>query len=200
MRYPPDQKTKARAALLRAGMRSMKVAGFNGIGVDGLAAAAGVTSGAFYSNFANKEEMLEAIVDAAVGEPFLSDTESAAKDECRSQLKKFIADYLSDFHVANPGDGCVMPALSADVARADANTRKAYEDRISALADRIADGLDGARADRKRRAWSIVSLMVGAITISRAMSSSATQSEVIASLRKTANQLGSVPEKRKPVA
>src|SRR5690348_9069435 len=77
MRYPPDQKAKARASLLEAGLTSMKVAGFNGIGVDGLAAAAGVTSGAFYSNFANKEEMLKAIVDAAVGEPFLSATESA---------------------------------------------------------------------------------------------------------------------------
>ena len=38
--------------------------GFNGIGVDGLAAAAVVTSGAFYSNFANKEAMLEAVVVA----------------------------------------------------------------------------------------------------------------------------------------
>jgi AcrR family transcriptional regulator len=179
----------------------MKVAGFNGIGVDGLAAAAGVTSGAFYSNFANKEEMLKAIVDAAVGEPLLSESESATtKAELRSLVKKFIADYISDHHVADPANGCVMPALSADVARASTRTRKGYERNIVAMAERIADALDGPRADRLRRAWSIVSLMVGAITISRAMSSSATQSEVIASVRKTANQLVSVPEKRKPVA
>lgn len=179
----------------------MKVAGFNGIGVDGLAAAAGVTSGAFYSNFANKEEMLKAIVDAAVGEPLLSESESATtKAELRSLVKKFIADYISDHHVADPANGCVMPALSADVARASTRTRTGYERNILAMAERIADALDGPRADRMRRAWSIVSLMVGAITISRAMSSSATQSEVIASVRKTANQLVSVPEKRKPVA
>ena len=30
----------------------MKVDGFNGVGVDGIAAAVHVTSGAFYSNFA----------------------------------------------------------------------------------------------------------------------------------------------------
>ena len=41
MRYPPDQKARARDALLRAGARSLKTSGFNGIGVDGLAAAAG---------------------------------------------------------------------------------------------------------------------------------------------------------------
>jgi AcrR family transcriptional regulator len=50
MRYPPDQKAKVREALVDAGARSLKTRGFNGIGVDGLAASAGVTSGAFYSN------------------------------------------------------------------------------------------------------------------------------------------------------
>ena len=49
MRYQPDQKARARDALLNAGAREMKTRGFNGVGVDGLAAAAGMTSGAFYS-------------------------------------------------------------------------------------------------------------------------------------------------------
>jgi AcrR family transcriptional regulator len=197
MRYPPDQKAKARAALLRAGTREMKVAGFNGVGVDGLASAADVTSGAFYSNFANKEEMLEAIVQTAVGEPFLTDSESGTKAEQRSQLKRFLADYLSAHHVENPDDGCVMPTLSADVARAGEATQVAYESKIVALAERIADLLDGRRSDRERRAWSIVALMVGAVSISRAMSSPATQAKVIDSARRTTGRLTSpaVPPK-----
>ncbi len=48
MRYPPDQKAKAKEAILQAGAEALRTNGFNGIGVDGLAAAAGVTSGAFY--------------------------------------------------------------------------------------------------------------------------------------------------------
>ncbi|OBH02176.1 MULTISPECIES: TetR/AcrR family transcriptional regulator [unclassified Mycobacterium] len=194
MRYPADQKIKARAALLRAGTRSMKVAGFNGIGVDGLAAAADVTSGAFYSNFANKEAMLEAIIDAAVGEPFVSETESGTKAERLSKLKDFLAEYLSAYHVENPGDGCVMPTLSADVARAGLSTRKAYEHKIAALAGRVAEVLDGA--DRERRAWSVVALMVGAVSISRAMSDPATQAEVLDAASETAGRLIS-PGKRK---
>jgi AcrR family transcriptional regulator len=189
MRYPPDQKAKARAALLRAGMREIKVAGFNGVGVDGLASAADVTSGAFYSNFANKEEMLEAIVKLAVGEPFLTDSESGTKAKQRSQLKSFLADYLSAYHVDNPGDGCVMPTLSADVARAGGATREAYESKIVALAERVTDLLDGRRPDRERRAWSIVALMVGAVSISRAMSTPAKQTKVIDSARRTAGRL-----------
>jgi AcrR family transcriptional regulator len=194
MRYPPDHKAKAREALLQAGMRSMKTAGFNGIGVDGLAAEAGVTSGAFYSNFRNKEAMLEAIIDTAVAEPFLSDTETASKAEVRRQLRKLLDVYLADEHVANSADGCPMPALCADVARAGMPTREAYERKITAWAHRIADCLDGVRSDRERRAWGILSLMVGAITISRAMSDPAMQTEVVSAARRTAERLVTPPK------
>src|ERR1700716_2840744 len=108
MRYPPDQKVKAREALVQAGARSLKTSGFNGIGVDGLAASAGVTSGAFYSNFTNKEAMLEAVIDAFVGEPFLSDSDSVTVTEGRSLLEDFVDDYISVHHSVAPADGCVM--------------------------------------------------------------------------------------------
>jgi AcrR family transcriptional regulator len=194
MRYPPVHKARARAVLLAAGMRSMKTAGFNGIGVDGLAAEGGVTSGAFYSNFRNKEAMLEAIIDTAVGEPFLSNTETASTDEVRRQLRNLLDIYLDVEHVENAADGCPMPALSADVARAGKPTREAYERKLTAWARRIADCLDGVRSDRERRAWGILSLMVGAITVSRAMSDPATQTEVVSSVRRTAERLVAPPK------
>jgi len=137
--------------------------------VDGLAASAGVTSGAFYSNFPNKEAILEAVIDAFVGEPFLSDSDSVTVTEGRSLLQNFVEDYLSIDHSVDPADGCVMPALSADVSRAHPIVQEAYERKISTLAQRIASVLDGDPSDRERRAWSIVALMVGGITISRGM-------------------------------
>jgi TetR/AcrR family transcriptional repressor of nem operon len=169
VRYKPDQKAKARAALVREGARSLKTSGFAGIGVDGLAASAGVTSGAFYSNFTSKEAMLEAVIDAFVGEPFVSEPEWTNVAEARSRLHSFVEEYISVEHSTDPAGGCVMPALSADVSRAQPPVREAYERKITAFADRIAGLLDGDQADRQRRAWSIVALMVGSIAISRAM-------------------------------
>jgi TetR/AcrR family transcriptional regulator, transcriptional repressor for nem operon len=190
LRYPPDQKAKARKALVEAGARSLKTCGFNGIGVDGLAAAAGVTSGAFYSNFPNKEAMLEAVVDAFVGEPFLSDTDSVTAAEGRSLLESLVEDYLSIHHSADPAEGCVMPALSADVSRAQPSVQEAFERKISALAMRFASLLDGDPSDRERRAWSIVALMVGGIAISRAMTDgSATRAAALDAARHTAMSL-----------
>jgi len=68
MRYPSNQKAKAREAILQAGARTLRTNGFNGIGVDGIAASAGVTSGAFYSNFSNKEALLQQVIEACLGE------------------------------------------------------------------------------------------------------------------------------------
>lgn len=167
MRYPPDQKARARAALLRAGARSLKTSGFNGVGVDGLAATAGVTSGAFYSNFSSKEAMLEAVIDAALGEPFLTDTESTTPAQGRALLIEFVEDYISAHHSLDPAEGCVMPALTADVSRAQPHVKDTYQRKMTALVDRIASLLDGDESDRQRRAWSIVALMVGSILISR---------------------------------
>jgi AcrR family transcriptional regulator len=133
-----DHKAKAREALLKAGARSLKTCGFNGIGVDGLAAAAGVTSGAFYSNFPSKEAMLQAVIDAGLGEPFLSDTDSATLADGQARLISYVHDYISADHSADAAEGCVMPALSADVSRAKPPVKDAYARKVTALVDRIA--------------------------------------------------------------
>jgi AcrR family transcriptional regulator len=112
--------------------------------------------------------MLEAVIDAALGEPFLTDTESANRAEGQARLIDFVRDYLSSDHSLDAAEGCVMPALSADVSRAQPRVKDVYQRKMTALVDRIASLLDGEESDRQRRAWSIVALLVGAILISRA--------------------------------
>ncbi len=167
MRYPPDQKVKAREVILQSGAKALRVNGFNGIGVDGLASAAGVTSGAFYSNFKNKNALLKEVIEAYLGKPFIDAAGSTA--EQRELLKRWLNDYISDYHRGNPDIGCVMPTLSADVARADDDTRTAYRIKMTELVQKISTVLEGPEEDRASRAWSIVAMMVGAIGIARAM-------------------------------
>src|SRR5258708_36840314 len=166
MRYPSDQKARAQQAILQAGARAMRTSGFNGIGVDGLAASAGVTSGAFYSNFSNKEALLEEVIATCVGEPFI-DSENGSLAERQDRLREWLAMYISAAHRADPASGCVMPTLSADVARSNPEIRATYERRMLALVDKMSHVLDGEGPDRERRAWSIVAIMIGAIAISR---------------------------------
>ena len=83
-----------------------------------------------------------------------------------------------------------MPALSADVSRAEPAVKEAYQRKMIALIDRISELLDGEESDRRRRAWSIVALMVGSILISRGMpEQSETRSAPLDSALSTASAL-----------
>jgi len=185
MRYPSDQKARAKQTILQAGARALRTNGFNGIGVDGLAASAGVTSGAFYSNFSNKEALLEEVIETCLGEPFI-DSESGSPAERQHRLKEWLAMYISAEHRADPASGCVMPTLSADVARSNPQIRAAYGRKMLALVYKMSNVLDGETLDREKRAWSIVAMMVGAVAISRAMPDGEKADQVLDSALQTA--------------
>lgn len=185
MRYPSDQKARAKQAILQAGARALRTNGFNGIGIDGLAASAGVTSGAFYSNFSNKQALLEDVIEACLGEPFI-DSQSGSLTQRQDRLKEWLAMYISADHRADPASGCVMPSLSADVARSNPQIRVAYRRKMSALVHKMSNVLDGTGPDREKRAWSIVAMMVGAIAISRAMPDGEEADQVLESALQTA--------------
>ena len=188
MRYPPDQKAAARQAIVQAGARALRENGFNGIGVDGLAASAGVTSGAFYSNFSNKEALLEQVIATCLGEPFI-DSASGSLAERKQRLKQWLAMYISAAHREDPASGCVMPTLSADVARSNPQIRAAYKRKMVTLIHRMSNVLGVAGSGREERAWSIVAIMIGAIAISRAMPDGEEADQALDSALQTATAL-----------
>lgn len=188
MRYPPDQKAKAKRAILDAGGRELRLKGFNGVGVDGLAAAAGATSGAFYSNFSNKEALLEEVMESCLGQPFVG-SRAENLGEQRELLKEWLTSYLSMQHRNNPALGCVMPTLSADVARAQSSVRDVYQYKMQELVRKIAECLADVDFDREQRAWSIVSIMVGAVLIARALPGDEEASRALESALRTAMSL-----------
>ena len=68
MRYRPGHKDEARARMIAAAGRGFRKRGFGGIGVDGLAKEAEVTSGAFYGHFPSKEAAFKEAVVAGIEE------------------------------------------------------------------------------------------------------------------------------------
>ena len=117
------------APILAAASQALKEKGFQGIGVDGLAASAQVTSGALYSNFGSKEAFLEQVVDAQLGAEFavVDDPDPA---ERRRRLVEFLGVYLGEDHRGDVAHGCVRPSLSADVSRAGDSVREVYQRRV----------------------------------------------------------------------
>jgi TetR/AcrR family transcriptional repressor of nem operon len=146
MRYPATHKQDTRARLLKTTGALAKRQGFAGTGVDGLMAAAGLTSGAFYSHFRSKGELLEAIVQTE-----LQRSGKLFSGKSRKQLLRIVEGYLSPAHVAQPESGCAIPALAGEVARANDATRQAFEQGVVALKDSMAAAT--ASETRRRGRW-----------------------------------------------
>src|ERR1700722_1157119 len=189
MRYSSDQKLKARRSITESGAKVLKTGGFAGVGVDQVAAAAGVTSGSLYSNFSGKEDLLKAIIGQYLGAPY-TDAGEGEKVDWPARFKEFLTGYISAHHRADPAAGCVMPALSADVSRASAAVRRAYQQRMNEFIDKIVKALEGGtRRQRRDRAWSIIALMVGSLTVARALPDGDEADEMINAALKSAVDL-----------
>ncbi|ANJ75689.1 TetR/AcrR family transcriptional regulator [Ralstonia insidiosa] len=173
MRYQPGHKEEKRKALLKATARKVKISGFAATGVDALAQAAGMTSGAFYSHFGSKSDWLKALIEselAASREMWAGNPHDTAQDWLRFELDR----YLNLAHVKHPEAGCAVPGLAAEIARADNSVRALYQEEMrkghAVLAQRLGD--DDA-------AWAMIAQLVGAIHIARAMPDEAMQQVVI---------------------
>jgi TetR/AcrR family transcriptional repressor of nem operon len=187
MRYPKEHKALAKAAIVKEAGRVLKKDGFHAVGVDGLAASAQVTSGALYSNFANKEAVLEEVVATQLGVEFARLADQAPAER-RRMLEEILRLYLSDEHRLDAGHGCVMPSLSADVARAGDSVREAYRRRIVEVVALLSPAMSGTPQEQERHAWSVVASIVGAITIARALPTGDEAQAVLASVLDSATQ------------
>jgi TetR/AcrR family transcriptional repressor of nem operon len=148
-------------------IRLFMESGFDGIGLKDLMKAAGLTQGAFYKQFASKEDLaVEAskrALESASGR--WSDAAAANPDD---PLGAVIAFYLSGDHREEKMDGCPIVALGSDAARQGPDLKAAFEAGIKAhleVLGRFTAKTDGDEPSDK--AMAILSTMVGAVTLSR---------------------------------
>ncbi|HLA35654.1 MAG TPA: TetR/AcrR family transcriptional regulator [Rhodocyclaceae bacterium] len=168
MRYTPEHKKAARARLLETGGALAKQNGFGVTGVDGFMAAVGLTSGAFYSHFRSKSELLKAIVESE-----LSNSLERLSVESNEQLQGVLEAYLSIWHANNPAQGCALPTLSAEIGRADLDTRASFEQSVLQIKDKFQ-----AHLKDENEAWAMLAQAVGAVTIARAMATEASRKKI----------------------
>lgn len=173
MRYSPQHKEATRERLLKATGAVVKGKGFSATGIDELMAAAGLTSGAFYAHFRTKGDLLEAIVEQE-----LQRSIELFSNKTFEQRIASIESYLSPAHVEHPASGCAIPALAPEIARASAATQHTYEQGVLELKQQLSNLVsDDAKA------WSIMSQMIGAVMIARAIPSPATREALLSGVK-----------------
>lgn len=182
----PTKKEQTRARILDAANQSFRSSGYAGTGVDGIAKAAGVTSGAFYAHFGSKDGAFEAALAAGMDE-VIESIPNFQTDFGPDWVAAFADYYLGEAHRNDLACGCAMTTLSPEVTRADPDMHTAYEAKMIRIVGLIADGLNGGSEDARRaRAWAMLSTLIGGLTLSRAVANPDIANAIAASARTAA--------------
>jgi TetR/AcrR family transcriptional repressor of nem operon len=169
MRVSRKQAAENRETVINVASRLFREHGFDGIGLKDLMQGAGLTQGAFYKQFASKEDLVAQASRRALASAVnrLSATAAANPDD---PLGAAIALFLSPEHREERMDGCPVVALGADAARQGADVKASFEAGIREyleLLGRWVGEVDGEEPSGK--AMAILSTMVGAVVLSRAV-------------------------------
>jgi len=168
MRYSAEHKAETRQRILKAVGRGFRKSGFGGIGVDGLAKFADLTSGAFYSNFKSKAEAFHAALRLGLAD-VRDGVLAQRKEHGAAWVEAFSKFYFAQFVDCDLTDGCALPSLSGDVARADPKTKAVFEKEYVAILETIAEGLPGKGESRMSKAIVMTALLAGGVTLARSM-------------------------------
>ena len=185
MRYGPGHKAETRERILEAAERAFGVNGYAGIGVDGLAAEAGITSGAFYGHFRSKAEVFRAAAAAGLLR-LRRGIEMFHAHPGHGWVRPFMQAYLAPPFRQGQHGGCALPSLSSEVARADAETRSYYEAEMLRLVDTLVANLPAdPSAPARQRAWAMLALLAGGATLARSVEDAGVALEIAAAVTDT---------------
>ncbi|RCK41408.1 TetR/AcrR family transcriptional regulator [Thalassospira profundimaris] len=180
------RKEETRRNILDAASRSFREKGFAGVGVDGIAKAANATSGAFYAHFGSKDGAFRAALDLGLDE-VIDGIPRFQRDFGDGWTDAFIEYYLGRAHRDDLACGCAMTSLSPEMGRADDETRALYDRKMQTIAGLIAGGLPQFPEDQRlEKAWAFLGVLIGGLTVARALSDDAAIDAVSGAIRATA--------------
>lgn len=172
--------------MLAAAGRGFRRKGYGGIGVDGLAKEADVTSGAFYGHFTSKDAAFKAVITAGL-EDLRVGVETLRAQHGDKWVKAFVDFYLGERRTCELGSSCALQSLAPEVQRGDNDTKAAFEAEIARVISAVADGLEGrTRKDREAQAWALLSILSGGVTMARAIGNEKSGAAIAAACRSAA--------------
>ncbi|MQB07522.1 TetR/AcrR family transcriptional regulator [Agrobacterium tumefaciens] len=168
MRVSRAQAEENRETVINVASRLFREHGFDGIGLKDLMKGAGLTQGGFYKQFASKDDLAAQASRRAMESATRRWSEAAA--DSSDPLEAVMAFYLSKDHRGEKAEGCPLVALGSDATRQSEEVRRPFEDGICAHFEVLNELLDDTRSSNPSgKAMAILSLMVGAVTLSRIM-------------------------------
>jgi TetR/AcrR family transcriptional repressor of nem operon len=203
MRYSREHKLETHARIVKRASVRLREKGAHGIGVADLMKDAGLTHGGFYAHFDSREALvIEAFAHAMdrSTERWRKIGETTPPDK---RLAMIVDSYLTPVHRDDPGHGCAIPTLGAEIARESPKTRKAFAAKLEQMIDMMADQIsDGSRKAARKQAMSAIATMMGTLVMARVAGTGEFSEEILAAGREAVLGRAVAPKRpgRKPAS
>src|SRR6195256_3655673 len=168
MRYSKEHKQETHERIVKKASVRLREKGAHGIGVADLMKEAGLTHGGFYAHFDSREALVvEAFAYAMdrATERWRKLTQATSSDK---RLAVLVESYLTTAHRDDPGHGCAVPTLGAEIARESPKTRKAFAAKLEQMIDMLAAQLpELPRKAARKQAMAVIATMMGTMVLAR---------------------------------
>jgi TetR/AcrR family transcriptional repressor of nem operon len=191
-RMAKSQADKARnhANIVESASIRFRQHGIDGVGVADLMKGVGMTHGGFYRHFTSRDELVAEAVECAFeeGRDVLERVTSPEQPPAEA-FRKLVDGYLNASHRDELATSCALTTLAADVARSGPAARSSYTKQVNAYLDRISTLVATEKTGEKRAsAIGALSLLVGAMSMARAVSDMELSEEILRSAAEQAKR------------
>ena len=184
MRYSREHKSETHARIVRKASVRLREKGAHGVGVADLMKEAGLTHCGFYAHFDSREALvIEAFADAMDRgtEHWRKLAEATPADK---RLATIVRSYLTPLHRDDPGHGCAIPTLGAEIARESPKTRKAFAAKLEQMIDMFAALTpDLSEKAARKQAMGAIATMIGTLVMARVAGTGEFSDEILAAGR-----------------
>lgn len=179
MRYEKGHRERTHKHIVNVASRRFRADGIAAAGLAGVMKEAGLTNGAFYSQFKSKSELVRETLIAALDERRDQVLEAFSDG---ASVEEVISDYLSSKHRDTPSNGCPTSALVSEISRQPRKIRATYTERLIEYVQLMADHVP-SKDPRvcRQKAMGIFAIMIGTLQLSRAVSDKALSDQILRS-------------------
>jgi TetR/AcrR family transcriptional repressor of nem operon len=178
-----EQAQQNRERVVHTAAQLFRERGFAGVGIADLMTQAGLTQGGFYANFSSKEHLMAEAIGKAADQ--MDGVWRELMDQSpKKSISALASYYLSQQHIDEPGNGCVVATLGSAAAHEGPLVRSTFTAGVKRTLDFILQLIPG-RSTKARRREAIASFaaMVGGIVLARGVNDQALSDEILDAVR-----------------
>ena len=190
MPYTPEHRARTKASIINTARKQFNLNGFDGVSIDHIMKAAGLSRVGFYHHLKDKEQLFAAAMDS-----FCNDLSNVIDPETdlagHALIKAFMNGYLDDTQLTPDEGNCPMIAVPSDVSRRGTEVKQSYQRVLETMLDLFQGNLDFPSEQRSREvALTLCMITVGGMVLARAINDNELQDELIEVARGAPANLG----------